>query len=268
MPERPYISVITVSYNSAETIGETLESLMAQTSDDFESIVVDGHSTDGTVEVVNRYDQTVDTFISEPDRGIYDAMNKGIVLARGKYLAFLNSDDAYFPDTVALVKEFAESTHAAIVYGNIRKERSLKGETLFRVERPDLRRMTETMGIFHPATFVKKELFDQFGLYDLRFRQASDYHWLLRAYLAGVQFGYLDAPLARFRIGGVSSFSCESYREAADIQRELQTGSPDDMQNLYEKCLAKQKRNRWMSKLMKWPILGDIYRNRVKKRWS
>ena len=265
---RPFLSVITVSYNSGATIGRTLESLRAQTNCNFESIVIDGGSNDGTMDIVRDYSDVVSKTVSEKDRGIYDAMNKGIALAEGTYLAFLNSDDAYFPDTVARVAAFAEKQHADILYGNMQKERQLGNELLTRIEKPDLMKMPETMGIFHPATFVKKELFERFGGYDLRFKLAADYHWLLRAYLQKVPFEYLDKVLVKFSVGGASNFSCETYREAIQIQEELNTGSADNMRKLYEKCRSKMFRQRLIAKLAELPVIRGFYRNWVKKRWS
>ncbi len=186
MDQRPLLSIITVAYNSAATIGRTLESLRQQTNKNFESIIIDGGSTDGTMEIVKSYSDVVTKSISEKDEGIYDAMNKGIALSEGKYLAFLNSDDAYFPETVARVMAFAKKQNAEIIYGNMQKERKLGKELLTRIEKPNLQKMPETMGVFHPATFTKKEIFDRFGGYDLRFNLAADYHWFLRAYLEKV----------------------------------------------------------------------------------
>jgi len=268
MTERPFLSVVTVSFNSAKTIDQTLDSLQKQTSKDFESIVIDGDSNDGTQEIVKSYGDLVTSFISEKDDGIYDAMNKGIEKARGLYLAFLNSDDAYFPETIEWVKAFAKSTEACIIYGNLQKERKLDGEILTRIEKPDLQLMPKTMGVFHPATFVRTELFEKFGTYDLRFNQAADYHWLLRAYLNKTDFQYLDQALAKFSTDGVSNSSCETYREAAIIQKELGTGTHVEMEKLHELCLKKQKRNSLVAKLAEWPILRDIYRHQIKKRWT
>lgn len=268
MTEQPFLSVITVSFNSAATIGDTLKSLQEQSCSDYESIVIDGGSKDDTELVVKKYEGVVDVFISEEDRGIYDAMNKGLDRAKGKYVAFLNSDDAYLPDTIALVRNFFEKTTASIVYGNILKERILGSEVLQRLDKPSLEKMPETMGVFHPATFIKHDLFERFGKYDLRFSQASDYHWLLRAFLQGAEFAYLDAPLAKFRVGGVSNSSCESYREAAIIQREFNTGFQEKMDLLYAKCLGKQRRNKLAARLAEWPLFKSIYRQKVKKRWS
>jgi len=265
MPE-PFLSVITVSFNSVKTIGDTLQSLREQTCDDFESIVIDGGSSDGTQQKVESYRDVVGLFVSEKDRGIYDAMNKGIAQASGRYLAFLNSDDTYFPETVALVKAVAEK--GSIIYGNILKERQLGNEILSRKEKPNLDLMPKTMGVFHPATFIPKALFEKYGGYDLRFHHAADYHWLLRAFMEEESFDYLDKNLAKFRLGGVSSFSCDSYKESAQIQDELKTGHHEEMLALFQKCLREAPRKKLFGKLSEWPLIGSVYRHKVKKRWS
>ncbi|MCH2213913.1 MAG: glycosyltransferase [Flavobacteriales bacterium] len=266
MPDRPFLSVITVSYNSAKTIGRTLQSLSDQTDKDFESIVIDGESVDSTLSIVRSFQDSI--LISEADSGIYDAMNKGIAKARGKYVAFLNSDDSYLSETVEKVKAFALKTNAQIIYGNIQKERALGNEVLTRVETPNLELMPKTMGVFHPSTFVKRGLFKTLGIYDQRFKQAADYQWFLRAYLNKVEFRYLDEVLVKFSLGGVSNNSCETYREAAIIQKELNTGHHKEMEHLHQVCLSKQKRGELILKIASWPLVRKIYRRKIRKRWS
>lgn len=276
MTNKPFISIITVAYNSAATIGRTLESLRQQTDTRFESIVIDGGSDDATMEIVKSYHDVVIKSVSEPDNGIYDAMNKGIALAEGKYLAFLNSDDAYFSDTVANVIAFAipnyslsaERQSPGIVYGDLQKQRELGNEVFTRNEKPNLLKMPEAMGIFHPATFAKKELFDLYGGYDLRFKLASDYHWLLRAYIEKVDFQYLDKVLVKFSVGGVSNFSCQSYRECIIIQEELNTGYANKMRALYEKCRRKRIKQQIIAKFVGLPIIRGFYLKKIKKRWT
>ena len=268
MNNAPFISIITVAFNSASTIGRTLESLRSQTDKRFESIVIDGGSIDDTMKIVESYSDVVSKSVSEKDKGIYDAMNKGIALTSGKYLAFLNSDDAYFPDTIANVIAFAERQNPEIIYGDMQKERQLGSEILTRNEKPDLQKMKETMGVFHPATFTKKECFDKLGNYDLRFKLAADYHWFLRAYLKGVKFEYLDKVLVKFSVGGASNFSCETYREAIQIQEELETGTSENMRALYETCKRKMGRQRLIAKFVTLPIIRGLYRKQIKKRWS
>lgn len=268
MNTKPYISIVTVAFNSAATIGRTLESLRLQTDKRFESIVIDGSSKDGTMEIVKSYSDVVSKSISEPDKGIYDAMNKGIALAEGKYIAFLNSDDAYFTDTVSSVIAFAERHNPEIIYGDMQKQRALGKELLTRNEKPNLHRMLETMGVFHPATFTKKEAFDRWGGFDLRFKLASDYHWLLRAYIEKVDFQYLDKILVKFSVGGVSNFSCESYRECIQIQEELNTGTSQNMHKLYGLCRKKMRKQRIIAKFVSLPFIRTLYLQQIKKRWN
>lgn len=261
----PLISVITVSYNSAKTIARTLNSLKDQRSDDFESIVVDGGSTDGTQEKIESFGDFISHYISEPDQGIYDAMNKGLDLASGTYIAFLNSDDYYLPNTIQLISE--QDGDADIYYGNMIKERKLNGKVFRRTEKPDLSRMKETMSIFHPSVFVKRDLFQSLGKFALQYSLAADYHWLLRAYLNAANFKYVNADLSVFTIGGVSNYSCKSYSEAAAIQQEL--GLPNEsMLELSRLCKSKMRRNRLVSKIAKLPVFKSIYESRIKKRWS
>jgi len=249
-------------------MGRTLESLRQQTDKRFESIVIDGGSKDGTMDIVKTYPDVVAKHISEPDNGIYDAMNKGIALAEGKYLAFLNSDDAYFPDTLASVIAFAEKHNPDIIYGDMQKQRELGKDLFTRNEKPNLHKLPEAMGIFHPATFAKKELFDRLGSYDLRFKLAADYHWLLRAYLEKADFQYLDKVLVKFSVGGVSNFSCQSYKECIIIQEELKTGHAEKMRTLYEKCRRKLFKQRIIAKFVRLPVIRDLYLKKIKKRWN
>ena len=124
------------------------------------------------------------------------------------------------------------------------------------------------MGIFHPATFAKKELFDRLGGYDLRFKFAADYHWLLRAYVEKSDFQYLDKVLVKFSVGGVSNFSCQSYKECIIIQEDLNTGHAEKMRELYEKCRRKRIKQQIIAKFVSLPIIRDLYLKKIKKRWS
>ncbi len=264
----PLISIVTVCYNSADTIARTLDSLRSQSDKRFESIVIDGGSTDATPDIVTQYGDVVTYFVSETDRGIYDAMNKGIRQAKGDYIAFLNSDDAYLDQTIAKVIGKIESSSSDVVYGNLIKERVFGNEVFTRVEKPVLENMEKTMSIFHPATFAKKELFDMHGGFDTRFKLAADYQWLLKVYLANSRFEYVDESLALFSVGGASNFSCESYREAAQFQSEFGLTSAAQMRELHSLCLKKQKRQRLIAMFANWPIIKQIYTRRLKKRWS
>ncbi len=195
-------------------------------------------------------------------------MNKGIAIAKGAYISFLNSDDAYPPDTVRAVLQAFEDSDADIVYGNITKEREIGNQVFYRDEKPDLHTMKSTMGVFHPSTFMKRTLFKSLGSFDLRFKLAADYHWFLKAYLAKAKFHYLEKSLAIFNVGGISNYSCESYREAIMIQTELDTGTSDAMELLYAQCQKKMRRQRIVASIARLPILKSIYFHLLKKRWQ
>ena len=180
----------------------------------------------------------------------------------------MNSDDAYLENTIALVIAKIQEGFPDVIYGNLIKERAFGTEIFTRIEKPALKNMDQTMSIFHPAAFAKKELFQMHGEFDLRFKLAADYHWFLKVYLAKATFKYIDAPLAKFSVGGVSNFSCESYREAANFQAELGLQSSVRMKELHGLCLKKQKRQRLIAMFANWPIVKQIYARRLKKRWN
>ncbi len=206
------VSVITVSYNSAETIAETLQSVVAQDYPDIELIVVDGQSTDETIDIVKGFGDAVRVFVSEPDNGIYDAMNKGISLASGELIGILNSDDLYhdatvISDVVNLIKRSkSDSCYADLVYvhrvqtnkvvrtwvaGEYRRERFINGWM------PP-----------HPTFFVKKKCYQQFGSFNTEFSTSADYEIMLRMlYKHSVSAVYLNRTIVRMRAGGQSNNS-------------------------------------------------------------
>ena len=261
------MSVITVCYNAEATIAATLHSLRDQTDRDFELIIIDGASQDATLAVINSISGLQPRLISEPDNGLYDAMNKGLKLARGRYVSFLNADDSYLPHTVALVKEAFRQKEAQVYYGDIEKVRHYNNRSYHKRARPDLSAMPRTMGIFHPATFVCRRLFATLGPFNTRYKLAADYHWFLRAYLHEATFCYIPEVLTRFSIGGRSNLSCESYSEAAVIQKEFNTGHHLQMQKLYVKCRKKAFRQRLINKFVQlWPF-NKMYQAYLRKKW-
>jgi len=258
--------VVTVCYNAAKTLRQTLESVAAQTASGVEHIVVDGGSTDGTVEILRNFSNPNLQFISEPDQGIYSAMNKGWRMASGEIVAFLNADDVYLAHTAQTVLDaFSEETD--IVYGNLRKERFLCNRWHHRYEKPNLDLMPRTMGIFHPATFVRRSLFERIGPYDEQYRFSADYDWLLRAYLADCRFRYVDETLAIFRVGGISTLDCGSYVEGLDILRRHKTGYAAEMEKLLKQCRKKVPRLRTIHNLARWTGTTYLLEKRMTKNW-
>lgn len=216
MQERPQpmFSLITVVRNSVETIEECIASVRKQSFRDFEYIVIDGLSDDGTSELILKNSDAVDIYVREKDSGIYDAMNKGITLCRGKYIGIINSDDAYFPDTLKIVNDVITSNPSAqIVYGEV-EIISESGEILS----VDHSELSQRM-IAHPSCFVSAELFENFGVFNSELKIAADYDLMLRFREAGAKFKNSGKVLAKYRPGGASAkLRLTSIREMISIQ--------------------------------------------------
>jgi glycosyltransferase involved in cell wall biosynthesis len=201
----PWLTIITVCKNIATEIGDTCESVVKQTLQNFEWMVVDGASTDGTLTVLEKYRPQITRLISEPDSGIYNAMNKGIGAATGKYLLFLNGGDYLATDTV-LSEVFSRDLDADIIYGNGFLQHSDGG-----IETSELMPSVITKVFFaqhtllHQSTFIRRSLFDRYGLYNENYRVVSDWEkWIVFAE-NGCSFVKIDLAVAFYRNGGISS---------------------------------------------------------------
>lgn len=210
------ISVITVSYNSESTIRDTIESVLAQTYPDVEYIIVDGASRDNTMGIISEYSTSIAKVVSEPDKGIYDAMNKGIALATGDVVGILNSDDFYESVTslASVAAAFAQNPSSALVYGDV----------VF-VEPEDLERITRFYSAAHfkswklrfgwmpphPGTFVKSSVYRDVGRYSLLYKISADYEMFVRLLLVKrLQYAHINQVLVRMRSGGVSTSGVKS----------------------------------------------------------
>lgn len=215
------ISVITATYNSGRTIGDTLESVLRQTYSDVELIVVDGASRDDTMDVVRRYEPRFGgrlRWTSEPDRGIYDAMNKGIARATGDVIGILNSDDFYTSDTVLeRVAEAMAGGDVDAVYGDIHyvRDGDLRRCVRYYSSRP-FRRWMMRLGFMpaHPSFYCRREIYERCGTFDTTYRVAADFENLLRLiYVNRIRTRYLPADFVTMRTGGVSTSGLSSHRQ-------------------------------------------------------
>ena len=203
-PDKTLISVITVCLNSEKYLEETIKSVVGQTYQNIEYIIIDGGSTDGTLDIIKKYRNRIAYWVSEPDQGLYDAMNKGIARAKGELVGILNSDDYYQPNAVEIiVGEFKKDKEAGVFCGEVLF--FLKEDNGMRMTR---RRRLTNLGKFgqevvHPATFVKKEVYEKFR-YDVRYRIASDIDFVYLLYFNGVKFHTCPELIANYRVGGVS----------------------------------------------------------------
>lgn len=210
------ISIITVCYNSSTTIRDTIESVLAQTYPNIEYIIVDGASTDTTLNVIYPYSEGIAHIISEPDRGIYDAMNKGIELATGDIIGILNSDDFYQDSYVVdnVVHCFSNHPDSDLVFGDVVFVKPDQTNIITRhYSAHHFQPWKLRFGWMppHPATFIRKIAYNQAGIYRLDYKISADYEIFVRMLMVKkLRFTYLNKVLVRMRSGGVSSSGFKS----------------------------------------------------------
>ena len=239
------ISVITVCYNSAKTIGHTLHSVRKQTHGDIEHIIVDGCSNDNTLEVVKTEGLHVAKIVSEKDNGIYDAMNKGIHLASGDVVAFLNADDFYKdPEVLALVANVMQAEQLDALYGDVEFFRPGKQDAVAR--RYNSGRFTAgRLGWgwmpAHPALFVRRALFERYGMLRTDYRIAGDFEFIARVFKhPQLRHRHLPETLVRMQMGGVST---SGWRATLQLNREMMRA-----------CRANAIPTNWLKMLMRYPF--------------
>jgi glycosyltransferase involved in cell wall biosynthesis len=204
------ISIITVVWNNKETVKDAIDSVLNQTYKNLEYIIIDGASTDGTIEIVQGYKDKITMFISEPDKGLYDAMNKGINLATGDIVGILNSDDFYIDDKVIqrVVREFekknVDSVYADLVFvkpGNLDKTVRYYDSSKFNPLKFSYGWMPA-----HPTFFVKKDVYKKYGVFRTDLKIAADFDILARfLFVHKISYSYMQEVLVKMRIGGVST---------------------------------------------------------------
>lgn len=209
------ISIITVCYNSSKTLSETIQSVNNQSYGNIEYIVVDGGSTDGTLDIIQQNESLITCWISEKDKGLYDAMNKGIKMATGDLVGILNSDDV-FADTSILEKiaDFHITKRVDASIGAIEQHNG-KGKVIRKYDPKNWTPQKLAIGFMppHPSIFFRKEVFEKFGTYRLDFVSGADYELITRVFLKKqISFEYIPLVTTSMAIGGISSSGFKSYR--------------------------------------------------------
>jgi glycosyltransferase involved in cell wall biosynthesis len=215
----PKLSIITINYNNASGLDQTIQSVINQTFSDFEYIIIDGASTDNSVEIIKKYEQKISFWSSEKDTGVYNAMNKGIKKAGGEYCLFLNSGD-YLAEKDILTKVFSTKSNADIIYGNMlidylngKKE---KGKMPPQI---DLYQMyVDTL--WHPVSFIKRELFEKYGYYDESYKIVADYEFFFKVVIQKkVSLYYVPLYVSVFVFNGLSSDSKNKEQEKEERKK-------------------------------------------------
>lgn len=218
----PSVTVVTICRNARATIERTLESVQAQDGIEFEHVVVDGGSTDGTRELLERRLRPGDFLLSEPDRGISDALNKGVALARGTAIQIAHADDWLEPGQLARAHAALAATGADFVFGDLVFHEGGAASFLYRGEADYAAAIERRMpALNHPTVLARRAAFEQIGLFDLRYRCAMDYDWFLRLHRAGGRGVHVPGLVANMTHDGVSNLRfARTFREVAAIAVE------------------------------------------------
>ena len=257
------ISIITITYNSAETLESTIKSVIEQGYEDLEYIIIDGISTDGTLDIINKYRNSISYFVSEKDNGISDAFNKGIKAATGDIIGIINSDDMLYTDALKKVNSFFESNpDTEVLHANTLRFTDENGKGYVVKPDTDLDKMKYTFLLNHPSVFVRAEAYEKHGVFSVDYKYAMDYELLSKMYFNDVSFGYLDEILSCFREGGVSiqcfEKTCIEHRRIA-----IRNGASE---NEIDKYLKKIKMNLKIKEILKKLKLIQPLRKILKKQ--
>ena len=207
------ISIVTICYNSARTIESTIKSVLSQGYENLDYVIIDGGSTDSTMSIVNKYRDRLSVVVSEKDRGISDAFNKGISRSTGDVICFMNSDDVMLPGALSAVAEAFDGKHD-IYSGNVLLEDCVTGFKCREVPSTDFPVVPLFRHVAHQGMFATPEAYAKFGGYDLNVRYPMDLEFLMRAYRLGATFKRIDYDIACFRSGGATG--TEIYKKKKD----------------------------------------------------
>lgn len=231
---QPLVTIITVVYNDKKGIERTINSVLNQSYPDIEYIIIDGGSNDGTQQVIERYRSHISNYISGPDDGIYDAMNRGLRLANGDLIGIINSGD--FLEEGALeqvVKAYNEHPDADVYHGMLRIY-SVSGQFMQVIGNAST--FLSTGMIEHPACYVKRSAYEKFGHFDLQYTSSADYDFMLRLWKQNASFHFIESILANFFMGGMSSQSAALFET---IQIRHRHGLISGMKKIFLNTLTK-----------------------------
>ena len=263
--QSPLITVITVVYNAVDKIEETIRSVLSQTYDSKEYIIIDGGSTDGTVDIIRQYESQFACFVSEPDKGIYDAMNKGIERANGEWLSFMNAGDTFYNNQVLQdtfctfgIQNF--DNNVKVVYGNVAMK--IGGQPDIIKDLSSVSREMEPFSLNHQSTFTRTDFLREVGGYDISYKIAADANSFYQAYIRGCQFRHIPMVISSYEaVEGVSAVNpMRMFREFSRITGRTMASlrwwkgfTKAILQNLLS-IFPAQISNKLLSQYIKWRV--------------
>ncbi len=260
----PKLSIITINLNNSTGLRKTIESVISQTSKDFEYIVIDGASTDGSLEVIKEYADKISYWVNESDSGIYNAMNKGILKAKGDYCQFLNSGD-WLASNDVIEKMLSALPPCSIFYGNMLKP--LKNGKIYRNKRKETNLSMLTFyksTLNHSPAFIKKSLFEKYGMYDEKLKIAGDWKFYLIAVgLHNEPVNYIDLDVTCFDMNGISTVNTilDKQERRTVLEEYLPTGILSDYDNYWGDIEQMQRLKMYkITKYMIWFVERILFK--------
>ena len=219
---KPLISIITVVYNGEKYLEKTIQSIINQTYNNVEYIIIDGGSTDGTLDIIKKYEDKIDYWVSEKDKGIYDAMNKGIQVSQGEIIGIVNADDYLYLDTILSISDLYCKYQFNYTYGTLDCIDE-SGNKLYEISSIGINnikyKIFKHMPYLHPTMFVSKHVYEEIGIYNTIYRLSADYDFVLRLIENNYKGVELSFKTGCFRVGGVSG-GIETIKENYDLLLE------------------------------------------------
>jgi len=213
--DKPIITIITIVLNGDSILEETILSVLNQTYNNIEYIIIDGGSTDNTLNVIKKYEEKIDCWISEPDNGIYDAMNKGIDIATGEWINFMNAGDSFFSyEVLNLIFGKKINDNVSLLYGDTIYRNHDRG--IIHIKPAKIKYLWKGMCFGHQASFVKTNVMKLYK-YNVEYRNAADYNFIFSLYNDGYKFEYISIPVSLFLLGGISDNNVDSLKERMEI---------------------------------------------------
>lgn len=258
---QPKISIITITFNSSKTVEETIKSVISQGYPNLEYLIIDGVSKDNTLDIVNKYRDNIDIVISEPDKGISDAFNKGIRNASGEIIGIINSDDILLPGALQAVAD-AYDPNVDVYSGNVLFWNDSNDLTCVSKPQLDFSRLQLQYGIAHPSRFIRKDAYERFGDYDTRFRYNMDGNLLCRFFQKGAKFIHIDKELTKFRMGATTADPVYKKKEDYRLFVQCYGGSDWDFKKIWAHAVFKY----WMIQVSQF-IFGMDFRYTIHSNW-
>lgn len=223
------LSVITINRNNADGLDKTIQSVINQSCKDFEYIVIDGNSTDHSIDIIKKYNSNINYWVSETDKGIYNAMNKGIAKANGNYVLFLNSGD-YLVNNDVLKSVFDQHQTADILYGNMQIDWGNGKITFGKMPDKITFKQMYIDTLWHPVSFIKKTLFDKYGLYNEIYKVVADYDFFFKVIIINnVTTYHVNLDIAMYNLNGLSSLPENKALEQAERRKVIESYLPQSI---------------------------------------